>query len=251
MFSDFNTILGLNLCVKYKLFSHSLVAESQRKTVFERLGQDSPTSSKNSGVFRRLGNTAKDTELPYSGVLKRSPPPTKKNVVMLKKAKSTSVLDRLGEIKSPQTSDNTNIQKIGAKNKIKIRKSALFTNKFEAVGHTAIAKEVLEQKSKTVQKNSSVHERLGPVVSSTTAQTLSGDSNKVAIRKVGIKRKLLIVKPIQDKAVKRKSTGDIVVVPKKPPISSNTVSSTSSAGLFKGAAKASSDVFSRLGKSAF
>ncbi|XP_039261101.2 uncharacterized protein LOC120337403 [Styela clava] len=218
-----------------------------RKTVFDRLGVDSPNKSpsKSSGIFKRLGGELPSEELPYAGILKKpsSPVTTKKKILIVKKAKSTSVLDRLGVQKSPPQVVKKPVTVTMAKKVVSIKKKPV------AVATTTSPTKVLIKRNvettKTgIKRSSNVLDRLGDIVTSTTKQTEEATEESPAV-----KRKLIVVGQKKKPAtLKRKSTGDIrEKISAKKPISSNTVSSTSSAGIFKGAAQASSSVFARLG----
>lgn len=222
-----------------------------RKTVFDRLGIDSPgNAGSSSGIFKRLGGEKPSVELPYAGVLKKpaSPVPIKKKILVVKKAKSTSILDRLGAPKpdTTMTTKKPTVSTTMSKKVVSIKKKPVARPTTTSPTKVLIKRNVAATKP-GVKRSSNVLDRLGEIVTSTTKQSQesTGTDNSPAA-----KRKLIVMVPKKKttNTVKRKSTGDIrEKLSAKKPISSNTVSSTSSAGIFKGAAQTNSSVFARLG----
>lgn len=225
----------------------------ESKSVFQRLGEDSANLQK-TGVFSRLGgDKAPASELPYAGVLKKNPATgmAKKKVSVKTKSKSTSVLDRLGEQKIEKSPNSNSPPPKITTNKLKVKKSLLLTKSqasSTASSPVTVKKSVTNTKLPT--RKSNVLDRLGDIaVTSTTKQ--SPEKHEVAVKSPPVKPKMIIRVPKKQpivRTLKRRSTGDMVTTPAKKPISSNTVSSTTSAGLFRGGAKESSSVFARLGK---
>lgn len=228
--------------------------QESKKSVFQRLANDSPNGSpsKRSGVFDRLGKESKGEPLPYAGVLKKSPSPvtvTKKETVP-KKAKAKSVLDRLGAPKSESVPDSSTQKKANVTKLIRLKKSVLL-NKKAVIARKQTSSSGLTITRPAIQKvttkKPSVLNRLGAVVTSTTPSDTAPNPAARAASKA-TKRKLILKVPKKNMVLKRKSNTDLETVARKKPISSNTVSSTSSAGIFRREVAGGQSVFSRLGK---
>lgn len=232
--------------------------QESKKSVFQRLANKSQSASpsKRAGVFDRLGKETEGEPLPYAGVLKKSPSPVtvaKKQTVpepVAKKPKATSVLDRLGAPKSENIPDSSSQKKASTSKLIRLKKSVLLskkaavTRKPTSTTGITITKPAIQ---KVTTKKPSVLDRLGAVVTSTTASDTASDPVTRGATKT-TKRKLILKVPKKNLVLKRKSNTDLEAVARKKPISSNTVSSTSSAGIFRREGAEGQSVFSRLGK---
>nr|CAB3226599.1 uncharacterized protein C19orf47 homolog [Phallusia mammillata] len=251
-------------------------------SVFKRLGEDSPVTE-TTGVFRRLGEpvvtTTNKTDATEIKIIKKS---EKKQITSTKRK---SALERLGPekvakkpeetttktvkktvvartppkaskkvilkvgkkpVSSPEVSDgdSTSPESV-AKTKpvVKFRASSLASRNLPK------QKFVVKQRvtsARTTGKKSDVMARLGAKVTSTTPSPDSDASVKLIRNTLASRQKATSPKYSRLRLGAPLGSGGM----KSKPISSNKVSSTTSAGIFRGGSSAveSGSVFNRLGK---
>lgn len=190
-----------------------MAPKTGKKSVFQRLGEGSSNA-----VFDRLGETGKEC--------------SETSTMSLKAAISPSILNRLGgEVTELPDSSTAASQKLSMKKVVTLKKKA-----------------INNMLSSNDAKRTSVLDRLGHEIHRPAQKTQAKEKQKSALKPSIIsltspKNKNLI--KISPKRKQDVDLGKLVVTAKKP-ISSNAVSSTS-AGLFRGAAESGSSVFDRLG----
>ncbi|XP_002124334.2 uncharacterized protein LOC100186081 isoform X2 [Ciona intestinalis] len=252
------------------------------KSVFQRLGEDAPPPEDSAGVFRRLGEPVVSTTDNTTEEKLRSIKKTVNDTQKLKTGKRKSVLDRLGP-----PSDEAPVKKMvktagknqpnivvtssnSVKKKVRVQRVSDVTSSEDSVRMKPktvvrmkpLPKSVSTLKQKVIMKRvtnhpgikrrSNVMDRLGGKVTSTTVKpgVKSLTKSNLRMRMDRMDRS----KKVATKSMKQlpRLRSDMMRI-KQPtrfskPISSNTVSSTTSAGIFRGKGAVSHSVFDRLGK---
>nr|XP_002124334.1 uncharacterized protein LOC100186081 isoform X2 [Ciona intestinalis] len=251
------------------------------KSVFQRLGEDAPTPEDSAGVFRRLGEPVVSTTDDTTEEKLRSIKKTVNDTQKLKTGKRKSVLDRLGP-----PSDEAPVKKMvktagknqpnivvtssnSVKKKVRVQRVSDVTSSEDSVRMKPktvvrmkpLPKSVSTMKQKVIMKRvtnqpaikrkSNVMDRLGGKVSSTMVKpgVKSLTKSNLRMRMDRMERSKVATKSMKQLPRLR---SDMMRI-KQPtrfskPISSNTVSSTTSAGIFRGKGAVSHSVFDRLGK---